>query len=813
VNTFFQKDPKQLITYRDKMVGPDEWNPTNYAQIDFIIANRRCKNAVTNVFSDTDTELNSDHFPLIAELRFKLKSNKQRTNEPESWKKTEKPESTEELDSFYQEIAETYKEKARADDGTDTKLDNLNQAFRKTASKMISKKQAIKREFDLSEATNKLIEERQKARDNYDWVKVKQFTKDIRKSVRSDRTNQLVKNLEECLWHDIKKAKTSFLPSHVKLRKQDGQVARSSERPEVLADHFGNKQWGIDSERVRQKKWTRIFDYESKINCEHLEIEELFEILKKTKNAKCPGPDGIPMEFYKWLRADTKHSRIIAQLVCDIINQCMDEEKLPTDLEFADVVTLYKKGNVEDPSNYRPISLLQSLYKIYATMIQTRMAKEIEEKIWKTQYGFRAKHSTAEALFITRRIQDFYETHGDKFFMLFLDWEKAFDKVDQDMLTNALYRLNIPDKLLKIIASFYENPKFRIKDMEGNSEYRKQCAGIRQGCPLSPYLFILLMTVVFHDVHQEVDHKIAPYSGDCTSAWELLYADDTMVMGSRAREINIILKQIEIESEKYNLKLNHEKCFYIGMNGKADIHFMDGKRVTKADKVEYLGGVITTEASRNAEISNRMSKALGTCKKLKLFWRQTNAHIGWKIQVYNAIIISQLIYGLNTLNITPAIKDRLNAFHMRGLRYILNIEHSYYSHITNEEVINRMNLALNDATALNITWEQFKIQKEVANQRYKATKLVGDLILERQETLLGHILRLDHTDLMRKVTCDEQLRRPYQLYKRVGGPRSNWYDDNLNRVFKKLDSENGNFEHGNPVHINLVKQAAWDRIF
>ena len=70
------------------------------------------------------------------------------------------------------------------------------------------------------------------------------------------------------------------------------------------------------------------------------------------------------MEFYKWLRADTKHSRIIAQLVCDIINQCMDEEKLPTDLEFADVVTLYKKGNVEDPSNYRPISLLQSLYKI-----------------------------------------------------------------------------------------------------------------------------------------------------------------------------------------------------------------------------------------------------------------------------------------------------------------------------------------------------------------------------------------------------------------------------------------------------------------
>ena len=82
-----------------------------------------------------------------------------------------------------------------------------------------------------------------------------------------------------------------------------------------------------------------------------------------------------------------------------------------------------------------------------------RLAANIEEKIWKTQYGFRAKHSTAEALYITRRIQDFYETHGDKFFMLFLDWEKAFDKVDQKKLINALYRLNIPAKILKIIES------------------------------------------------------------------------------------------------------------------------------------------------------------------------------------------------------------------------------------------------------------------------------------------------------------------------------------------------------------------------
>ena len=257
-----------------------------------------------------------------------------------------------------------------------------------------------------------------------------------------------------------------------------------------------------------------------------------------------------------------------------------------------------------------------------------------------------------------------------------------------------------------------------------------------------------------------------------------------MVMGSRAREINIILAHIEIESEKYNLKLNNGKCFFVGMNGKANIHFKDGKKIEKVDQVTYLGGTITSNASRNAEISSRMSMALGTCRKLKVFWRKTSASTGWKIQVYNAIIISQLIYGLSTLNITPNIQHRLNSFHMRGLRYILNIDHSYYSHVSNEEVIDIMNLAINGAEALNITWTQSKVMKETQHEEFKTTKLVGDIILDRQEILLGHVLRLDQTNLMRSVTCDDNLRRPYHLYQRTGAPRLNWYDDNMNRVYE-----------------------------
>ena len=64
-------------------------------------------------------------------------------------------------------------------------------------------------------------------------------------------------------------------------------------------------------------------------------------------------------------------------------------------------------------------------------------------------------------------------------FMVFLDWEKAFDKVDQEKLIETLERLRVPLKVIAILKTFYINPSFRVKDIEGKSEYRKQNAGIR----------------------------------------------------------------------------------------------------------------------------------------------------------------------------------------------------------------------------------------------------------------------------------------------------------------------------------------------
>jgi ribonuclease P/MRP protein subunit RPP40 len=206
------------------------------------------------------------------------------------------------------------------------------------------------------------------------------------------------------------------------------------------------------------------------------------------------------------------------------------------------------------------------------------MAAGIDDRIWKLQYGFRGKRSTAQAMFITRRLQDIVERSGEKMTMIFLDWEKAFDKVFQDELINAVRRMNIPEKVLNILKTFYENPRFRIKDRQGKSSWRKQRTGIRQGCPLSPYLFVIFMTVLFNDVEKEVGTQVMQNCMDVVDFSNILYADDTFLVGKRSKELNKILWAIEKHSARYGMKLNRGKCVCINMGVRNVIRFKNGEK-------------------------------------------------------------------------------------------------------------------------------------------------------------------------------------------------------------------------------------------
>lgn len=251
------------------------------------------------------------------------------------------------------------------------------------------------------------------------------------------------------------------------MREEDGTIAKSSKRPFILADYFEKKQWGdVKKPDMVSTAWPQqvlIQDYLN-ISINEFSDEELVHVWRKTKNNKSPGNDGIPIEFYKWLDADNRRA------VLAILNQCWNDKTIPRELELANVVTLYKKGAVEDPANYRPISLLQSLYNLLASLIQVRLANGIDAKLSDLQYGFRKGKSTSNALFIARRLQDIAESSKEPLILMLLDWEKAFDKVYHDELLGALRRMNVPDDMINMIVALYKEPKFAIPDREGKSD-------------------------------------------------------------------------------------------------------------------------------------------------------------------------------------------------------------------------------------------------------------------------------------------------------------------------------------------------------
>ena len=120
--------------------------------------------------------------------------------------------------------------------------------------------------------------------------------------------------------------------------------------------------------------------------------------------------------------------------------------------------------------------------------IQAKVGREVST----TQYGFRTAKNTVRAIFIIRRIQDFAEKNGEPLFMTLLDWEKAFDKIDHRCLCEALERMGLDVGLIVALGDGHNKATFFVEDEFGKSG-KYWHSGIKQGCLLSPYLFVLVM--------------------------------------------------------------------------------------------------------------------------------------------------------------------------------------------------------------------------------------------------------------------------------------------------------------------------------
>ncbi len=149
--------------------------------------------------------------------------------------------------------------------------------------------------------------------------------------------------------------------------------------------------------------------------------------------------------------------------------------------------------------------------------------------------------------------------------------------------------------------------------------------------------------------------------------------------------MNTFIKAVEEESEYYNMKLNKAKCKVIAMNKENKIKFKDNTRVENALKEKYLGVNLSRKALTNIELDNRFAGTHEVLNKLKIFWNRSVCSVKWKIQVYNAAIITKLTYGMESLQINDNQMQRIDAFQQKRRRP--STLHHFICHLDHGDVL------------------------------------------------------------------------------------------------------------------------------
>ncbi|KAG6929376.1 hypothetical protein G0U57_005702, partial [Chelydra serpentina] len=213
-------------------------------------------------------------------------------------------------------------------------------------------------------------------------------------------------------------------------------------------------------------------------------MEELKKVIESLSTGKAPGKDGIPPEVIKC------GINVLLEHLHDLLCQCWDEGAVPQDMRDANIVTLYKnKGDRSDCNNYRGISLLSVVGKVFARVILNRLQKLADRVYPESQCGFRAGRSTTDMVFSLRQLQEKCREQHKPLLLAFIELTKAFDLVNTDGLFKILVKVDCPPKLLSMIQSFHDNMKGTVLYDGLSSDAFDIHSGVKQGCILTPTLF------------------------------------------------------------------------------------------------------------------------------------------------------------------------------------------------------------------------------------------------------------------------------------------------------------------------------------
>ena len=522
------------------------------------------------------------------------------------------------------------------------------------------------REKELSECMNNLEIQMQTDNSKYDEYQEKKhelehIKEEKTKGVIIRSRAQHIEENEKCTKYFCQLEKRNYLKRNITalVTQEDKTVTGTKE---ILKEELNFYQKLYSKQELRkcdetcslfQTDITQIADDDKLELDKRLTIEECAIALKDLANNKAPGTDGLPTEFYKYFWIDIK------QIVYDSFITSQKNSTLSLDQRRGILTLLPKKDkDIRYLKNWRPLTLLNTDYKILTKSLANRLQSIMDKIIKNDQVGYIKGRQLS---FNCRKILDIFESlesETDTGYALFLDFQKAFDTISRDFMIKTLEKFNLGETFINWIKMIYNKPLTCVTNNGYASEFFETERGIRQGCPVSALLFVIVAEILAINIRNNKDiHglKINDYNIVITQM-----ADDTSIFVKDQNSIKQVLDTLHHFGNCAGLKLNTEKteAIKLGQSKQLQQTKTFGLRWTQGP-IKVTGIYVGKKLEENEE--KTLNEKFVQMKSTLTIWKSRNLTIKGKITLLRAKIIPIFLYVASIYPISDSFLKQVEA--------------------------------------------------------------------------------------------------------------------------------------------------------
>ncbi|KAL5194661.1 Protein transport protein Sec24-like [Glycine soja] len=423
------------------------------------------------------------------------------------------------------------------------------------------------------------------------------------------------------------------------------------ERWKVYFHNLFNDGYGYDSSSLDTREEDRNYKYYRRI-----QKQEVKEALKRMSNGKAVGPDNIPIEVWK-----TLGDRGLEWLT-KLFNEIMRSKRMPEEWRRSTLVPIYKnKGDIQNCANYRGIKLMSHTMKLWERVIERRLRKETQ--VTENQFGFMPGRSTMEAIYLLRRVMEQYRMDQQDLHLIFIDLEKAYDRVPREILWKALEKKGVRVAYIRAIQDMYDRVSTSVRTQGGESDDFPITIGLYQGSTLSPYLFTLILDVLTEQI-QEIALRC------------MLFADDIVLLGESREELNERLETWRRALETHGFRLSRSKSEYM------ECKFNKSRRVSNSEvkigdhiipqvtRFKYLGSVIQDDGEIEGDVNHRIQAGWMKWRKASGVLCDAKVPIKLKGKFYRTAVRPAILYGTECWAVKSQHETKVGVAEMRMLRWM-----------------------------------------------------------------------------------------------------------------------------------------------